>query len=207
MSSRQERSSAALEKRRTTRREARERYERQQRYKRIAIGAVALVVLVGVGWLGYGIYKDQQDKQLLEDVASFDLEAGHTEEPVTYEQNPPAGGPHSSTWQNCGYYTAPVRNENAVHSLEHAAVWITYRPDLPADQIENLRNRTEGTSFILTSPYPDLPAPIVASGWERQMMFESADDEALDAFIREYRQGSQAPELGATCSGGTSATQ
>jgi len=207
MSSRQERQAVAHEKNRTTRREARERYQRQQRTKRIAIGAVVLVALAGVGWLGYTIYQDQEDQQLLGDVASFDVVAGHIEDPVTYEQTPPAGGQHSATWQNCGYYSAPVRNENAVHALEHGAVWITYRPDLPADQIQNLRERTEGTSYILTSPYPDLPAPVVASAWGRQLTFESATDEALSAFLREYRQWPNAPEPGASCSGGTSATQ
>jgi Protein of unknown function (DUF3105) len=50
--------------------------------------------------------------------------------PVTYAQNPPVGGPHDLVWLNCGIYTAPVRNENAVHSLEHGAVWVTYQPSL-----------------------------------------------------------------------------
>ncbi|MGD9430703.1 DUF3105 domain-containing protein [Arthrobacter russicus] len=30
-------------------------------------------------------------------------------------------------WTNCGIYTAPVEPTRAVHSLEHGAVWLTYR--------------------------------------------------------------------------------
>jgi hypothetical protein len=53
---------------------------------------------------------------------------------IDYDQDlgiPPAGGPHNPSWQNCGFYDELVRDENAVHSLEHGAVWITYQPDLP----------------------------------------------------------------------------
>ena len=34
-------------------------------------------------------------------------------------------GEHNPVWQNCGFYNKPVRDESAVHSLEHGAVWIT----------------------------------------------------------------------------------
>jgi hypothetical protein len=43
----------------------------------------------------------------------------HTEGAVDYAQSPPAGGPHNRIWQNSGFYEEPVRNENAVHTLEH----------------------------------------------------------------------------------------
>ena len=56
------------------------------------------------------------------------LSRNHTKEPVDYPQTPPVGGPHNPIWQNCGFYSKPVRNEHAVHSMEHGAVWITYSP-------------------------------------------------------------------------------
>src|SRR3712207_9592687 len=43
----------------------------------------------------------------------------HTEGSVDYPQSPPVGGEHNPIWQNCGLYEEPVRNETAVHSLEH----------------------------------------------------------------------------------------
>jgi hypothetical protein len=86
------------------------------------------------------------------------LSRGHSEEPQKYAQTPPAGGVHSAAWQNCGVYDQPERNENAVHSLEHGAVWLAYRPDLPASAIETLRRLARGHGHVLLAPYPDLPA-------------------------------------------------
>jgi hypothetical protein len=58
---------------------------------------------------------------------------------------------------------------------------------------------------VLASPYPDLPgdAPVVASAWGKQLRLEGAGDPDLERFIRAYQQGSQTPEPGATCTGGT----
>ena len=135
-----------------------------------------------------------------------DIEVGsagqHTEGDVEYAQNPPAGGEHASTWQNAGFYSEPVREENAVHTLEHGAVWISYSPDLPGEQIENIRGLVEDQTCLLASPREDLPSPVVASAWGKQLQLDSADDPALERFILAYRQGPQTPEPGASCTGG-----
>jgi hypothetical protein len=74
---------------------------------------------------------------------------------LVYDQSPPAGGQHNPIWQNCGFCDEPVRDENAVHSLEHGAVWITYQPDLPQKQIGKLRDLAQNNTLVLASPYPD----------------------------------------------------
>ncbi len=58
---------------------------------------------------------------------------------IDYPREPPTNGDHAPIWQNCGFYKEPVKNETAVHSLDHGAVWISYRPNLPASQIDVLR--------------------------------------------------------------------
>ncbi len=130
------------------------------------------------------------------------LSREHSEAPQTYPQTPPVGGVHSSVWQNCGIYDQPVRNENAVHSLEHGAVWITYRPDLPAAAVNTLRNLARGHDHVLLSPYPNLPHAVVASAWGLQLPLEDVNDARLSLFISRYEQGPQTPEPGAACSGG-----
>lgn len=206
MSTRQGRAQATSGRdRRQQRRENRGRYQRQKRNKRIAAGLATLVVAGVVVAIAYNIVQDRRDESLIASAQTYDVVRDHVTDPVTYEQTPPVGGPHFAAWQNCGYYPSPVRNEHAVHSLEHGAVWITYHPDLPADQVAILRDKAE-QSYVLVSPYPDLPSPVVASAWGVQLPMESASDDALDAFLRQYRQGPQTPEPGAACTGGISVT-
>jgi len=132
-------------------------------------------------------------------------ERTHVETAVLYAPLPPGGGNHAPIWQNCGFYNAPVASENAVHSLEHGAVWITYRPDLPTDQVDVLRRLAERQTYVLVSPYPELPAPVVASAWNRQLLLDSTADPRLGQFVRAFRLGSQASERGGPCSGGIGA--
>ena len=197
----------AIENRRQARRLAAQRHQKQRWLKLLGLAVAIAVGLAAVIYVGNGVIQDRRANRAIAGVQSFDEQAGHTADPVTYAQTPPAGGQHSPTLQNCGYYAQPVHNENAVHSLEHGAVWITYRPDLPAEQVALLRQQAERQTYVLVSPYPDLSAPVVASAWGKQLQLTSADDARLAAFIRKYRQGPQTQEPGAACTGGTSATQ
>lgn len=138
-------------------------------------------------------------------VETFEItSADHTKDPVNYPQDPPAGGPHDPSWQKCAVYDAPVRNENAVHSLEHGAVWITYQPDLPAAEKEAVTKLAAGKPYLLVSPYPDLDAPLVASAWGAQLRPEGVDDPRLAAFITRY--AGNGPEPGASCDTGVETT-
>lgn len=176
----------------------------------LIVGAVIFLFVAGFIALAVLDARQKSAGGAPDDVKTYDVgPAGrHTEGDVDYAQTPPAGGEHNPVWQNCGYYDKPVRDENAVHSLEHGAVWITYSPDLPQGQVNELRNIAESESYILVSPYPDLPdnTPVVASAWGKQIGLDGADDPDLESFIQAYQQGPQTPEPGAVCTGGTSAT-
>jgi len=177
----------------------------------LIVGAVIVLFVVGFIALAVLDARQQSGAGAPDDVKTYDVgPAGkHTTGDVDYEQTPPAGGPHNPVWQNCGYYDKPVRDENAVHSLEHGAVWITYSPDLPQNQVNELKDIAESQSYVLVSPYPDLPdnTPVVASAWGKQVALDGANDPDLESFIQAYRQGPQTPEPGAVCTGGTSAPQ
>lgn len=135
-------------------------------------------------------------------VATFqDLTQNHVTTPVSYPQSPPVGGDHSPIWQNCGIYDGPVANENAVHSMEHGAVWLAYRPDLGAADVDILRSLARGHTHVLVAPYPGLAEAVVATAWGKQLRLTNVDTEALKTFVTTYEQGPQTPELGVTCSG------
>jgi hypothetical protein len=184
---------------------------KEKRNRRIGIvaaslGTVAVIALVITFVVTSAVPKVNPDDIAIEGLQTFDgLAATHVTTAVDYEadygMNPPAGGNHNQAWLNCGVYSEPQQNENAVHALEHGAVWVTYDPDALGDaEVQTLRDEIPGTYMLLT-PYPDLPAPVVASAWGVQVQLDSVDDPRLADFIAKYRQSPDAPEPGAACTG------
>lgn len=169
------------------------------------VGSVALLVVVlSSVLLNPNTPNGAVSKSGIEGIASFTatgLERNHKPGTLSYPQSPPVGGNHAPGWQNCGIYDAPIVKENAVHSMEHGAVWVTYQPNLPASSIEQLRGQAGGRSHVLLTPYADLTSPVVATAWGYQLKLDSATDPRLADFIATYAQGPQTPEPGAVCSG------
>jgi hypothetical protein len=125
----------------------------------------------------------------------------HTTEDVAYPQDPPAGGAHSPIWLACGVYDEPVREENAVHDLEHGSVWITHDPQLSDDDVEALAAQLPDNGIM--SPREGLPSSVVVTVWGAQLRLDGAHDERLGLFLAEYGDGHTAPEFGVSCRGGT----
>ncbi len=165
------------------------------------VGGVAVIaILVGVVVTSATPPVDPATIEI-EGLETFDgVEALHVESVVDYEMTPPAGGPHNPTWLNCGVYDESQQNENAVHSLEHGAVWVTYDPDqVSGADLDELRGKMP-SSYIILSPFPGLEAPVVASAWGVQVALDGVDDPRLRDFIVKYRLSETAPEPGALCS-------
>jgi hypothetical protein len=177
---------------------------RAQQTARIRRGAGVLAMVLAAGAVGFCVIKERAWTAAM---TTATYAAGqHPAGPITYRETPPLGGPHNVVWQNCGIYETPIHTEHAVHSLEHGAVWITYRPGLAADAIARLRT-IASDDYMLLSPYPGLQAAVVASAWNHQLALDGADDPRLRQFITRYKNNpSTTPEFGASCYGGTSAT-
>jgi hypothetical protein len=122
---------------------------------------------------------------------------------VTYDSAPPIGGNHSPYWADCAgtVYPQAIANENAVHMLEHGAVWITYKPGLAADQVAQLSQLVNGVDHMAMSPYPDLDSPISLQSWGYQLKVDSASDPRIQKFITDLRTNQKTtPEYGGVCS-------
>jgi hypothetical protein len=209
--SRAERRQELIKRRREELRKLPAKRQRERLLVRIGLAsaAVLLAVLVIVGIVTW--IRDRELSQMPDGVMTFSYQGGqHDDTYNAWPEVPPVGGIHNNIWQNCGFYDKPINSGTAVHSLEHGAVWITYRPDLPADQVEILKKIAEDNSYVIVSPYDGLPSPVVATFWNHQLRLDSAQDNRLKQFVRFFLgkrlDPSYTPEPGAACSGGTDAT-
>jgi hypothetical protein len=123
---------------------------------------------------------------------------------VTYDRHPPVGGTHwvAPGWVRCGFYDTQPPDEPAVHDLEHGAVWVAYRADLPAADLDILKQLVRTDGHLLVTPYAALRAPLVATAWGAQLDLQQAGDGRLVQFIARYTNADSAPEAGATCGEG-----
>ena len=128
---------------------------------------------------------------------------GHSLGRVRYDVTPPVGGTHDPLWLNCGVYRAPVRVENAVHSLEHGAVWITYRSGDLTESARQALNALGANPRVLISPYPGQPAAVIATAWGVQLRLPNANIARLKTFIAAHHDRATAPEPNGPCIAGT----
>ncbi|MCA9961110.1 MAG: DUF3105 domain-containing protein [Anaerolineales bacterium] len=172
-----------------------------KRKRYLVWGSIALGVIAVFGLLVLGL----RNPDVIHGLQHYlGLQRGHDED-VVYDTStglPPAGGVHSPRWQNCGIYDEPIASKNAVHSLEHGAVWVTYNPSLAESEVAKLRDLVQGESFVLMSPFVDQASPIVLTAWGLQLEVDEADDGRIPNFINAYQLGPQTPEPGASCSNG-----
>ncbi len=174
-------------------------------------GAVAVVVFAAavIGYAVVQVNEANADKVgSIDEIAgarSYDYEGGnHVATPVDYAESPPVGGEHDNEWADCTgtVYDVDIRHENAVHSMEHGAVWIAYDPDEVSDaDVAKLAKLVEGEDGRMLSPYAGLDSPISIQSWGDQLKVDSADDERLRQFadLMTFKAG-EFPEPGATCS-------
>jgi hypothetical protein len=186
---------------------------RERRSRVITITAAVAVIaglVVGGGYLMSAA--DEQDKAEEQAKTSpvtgertWDkLEQDHVDKQVDYPMNPPVGGDHHQAWMNCDadVYTEAIPNVNAVHSLEHGAVWVTYNDKAKDADVEALAKRVSSTPYSLMSPVADQKDPLMLSAWGKQVTVKSATDARVGQFFTKYVQGPQTPEPGAACGGG-----
>ncbi|WP_413752291.1 DUF3105 domain-containing protein [Streptomyces sp. R-74717] len=185
--------------------------ERRSRIITLTASVAAIAALVAGGGYLMSAANDKEEAEVeaksspVQGERTWDkLSQNHVGKKVGYPMNPPVGGDHNPVWMNCDadVYTEAIPKENAVHSLEHGAVWVTYTSKAKPADIKKLGERVEATPYSLMSPVEDQAAPLMLSAWGKQVTVTSATDARVAQFFTKYVQGPQTPEPGAACTGG-----
>lgn len=102
---------------------------------------------------------------------------------------PPTAGPHFLVPQPAGVYQQPVPDGNAIHSLEHGMVWISYNPEqVDASAVERIEEiGKQYGADVLVSPHPDNSMPIAVASWGRLLRLDAFDQGAIEEFIETNR--------------------
>lgn len=114
---------------------------------------------------------------------------------IQYNSNPPAAGSHYATTAHAGIYDkdkAPA-DGNLVHSLEHGAVILWYKSDLPQDQVEKLKkvfNKSSGKKIMV--PRKNLDVPVALTSWGWILKLKTIDEAKIKEFIE--TNSDRAPE-------------
>lgn len=182
----------------------------------VAVGVIAVGIIGFAAWPSFkpggSAYSWETRASQIDGIVNYrangtELKRDHAWGNQTYAQTPPVGGAHNAVWQQCmgNIYDAPIPNEHAVHSLEHGAVWLTYRSGLPADQVETLAGKIRNKQFTMMSPVDNLDSTVSLQAWGYQLKVDDINDSRIDLFIEALAKNGTL-EPGAGCDQGNTAT-
>ena len=164
---------------------------------KLLLWLIVLAAFILLGWPIYSYFKKAAVKgpnpgQYFVAQSREHLTAG--QEHPAYNSNPPTGGWHNPVPAQTGIYDKELSDEQLIHNLEHSHIWIAYRPDLSAEQIELLANiaKNYGSKIIMT-PRSDNDTPIAIVAWEHLLKMDTVDEVKVREFIDAYR-GLAGPE-------------
>jgi hypothetical protein len=184
-----ERRRERLEERRRAREQELAREARAQRRRDFLRRTIAALVLGALVWFFF--FRTQPPTEIAgTEVMSFSTSGVnvHRTGSLEYETTPPVSGPHAPQPAACGTYAEPIPDEEQVHTLEHGAVGIQYRPDLDPDQIGVIEELVSGyDTHVFSAPYPGMEPNVVVSSWGQKIELDSARTGAMRAYVEAFR--------------------
>jgi len=155
----------------------------------IGIGLATVLILVGGIWLTSVSGKKQQEK-LAEPLMGDEIQIQGTqhikegESHPDYNSNPPTSGWMYGGVAGPGVHDTEVADELLIHSMEHGAVIVHYKADLPKDQIDQIKtafNSVSGKRILV--PRSNLDAAVALTSWGRLLTLQTVDTDKIKAFI------------------------
>lgn len=120
-----------------------------------------------------------------------------------YNSNPPSSGIHTNETVIWNIYDEPVPTISSVHNLEHGGIVIRYGPDVPAGEVEKIREfYLDDPNGLIVAPMPGLGDTIALTAWTfdkgrqndrtyngegRIAKVKRFDEDAFNAFVDEFR--------------------
>lgn len=169
-------------------------------------GIATLVLLLGAVFVITGQSTKEQEKLSKPLIGQEIAIQGENHIPdgtkVDYNSNPPSSGNHYANPELAGIYDNPPPDGNLVHSLEHGAVILWYKPlispnqqieataspkmtELSSQNIEQLKQIYDSTSVgkKIMVPRSNLDAPLALSSWGRVLKLDKIDPGQIKAFL------------------------
>jgi len=83
-----------------------------------------------------------------------------------WNTDPPTSGPHNEQPAVYGFYEDPVSLAQTVHNLEHGGIVIHYGPDVPAADVEAIKDfYNDDPNGLVVAPLPKLGNKIALTAW------------------------------------------
>jgi len=163
----------------------------------IAKIVIAIVVIVAIGAIVFVFTRPTAEKKVIgkaiPEQGREHLTQGSTKhEP--YNSNPPTSGPHWPQQAECKIYTQEVPDEAVIHSLEHGAVWISYKNKNDNKLVEKLTDfAKKNLNKLLLSPRSKNDSALAIASWGRLLKFEEFDEQQTNDFIKANKNNSPEP--------------
>lgn len=157
-------------------------------FKKIGYWILSLLVVAGGFWLLAKTTgpKGSDDSQAYPILGRNHIADGST---ATYNSNPPTSGDHYAAPAIARFYDRELPDEQLVHNLEHSHIWISYKPNLPKEILETLKDFGGGN--IVVAPRSKNDTDIALAAWGRLDKFniegESVDEQRIKDFISRYK--------------------
>ena len=157
---------------------------------------IAAVLILAAAAYGVWIWAKKiapEGKDLSQEypITSWDhIQDGSVYDGPQYNSNPPTSGPHWSNPLRRGIHDEEQPDERLIHNLEHGEVWISYRPGISAEVIEELEEIARGYNKIVMTPRSKNDADITVASWGRldkwNLDGKPLDKKRVEDFIVRY---------------------